>query len=204
MPGTLPHSLAGVETFTPSARTPASPHPVNSAGCPGPAAHGQSCGSGEEQTGAGWRGRDREAWTSCITPSPGQRRDGQCARPEVQVSGQGCVSKPRLQATHAAATRLDGHPGEQLGTPSGGHTEDEEGRHFRAIVRAVFKYCTGGWSLNCLPAPWASVHTQHTRVFTRRESALGLSLHCSSHPHSSSAAESSPLRSPRLRHAELS
>ena len=106
----------------------------------------------------------------------------------------------RLKAQAAGHSRC----GHQAGwTPSGGHTEDEEGRHFRAIGGAVFKYRMGGWSLNCLPAPWASVHTQHTHVFTRRESALGLSLHCS-HPHSSRAAESSPLRSPHLQHAELS
>lgn len=37
------------------------------------------------------------------------------------------------------------------------------------------------------------MHTQHTRVFIRKEAIPGLSLHCSPHPHLSSAAGSSPL-----------
>lgn len=152
--------------------------------------------------GAGWRGRDREAWIQ--TRLPGQRRAASAPGQRCRwCQARAASSKPRLQATHAGGHQAGWTPWEQLGTPSGGHTEDEEGRHFRATVRRCSKYCTG-WSLNCLPALWASGDTQHTRVFTRERVRPGLSLHCSSHPHSSSAAESSPLRSPCLRHAELS
>ena len=137
-----------------------------------------------------------------ITSSPGQWRDGQCARPEVRVSGQELVPKPRLQATLAMATGPDGHAGEQLGTPSGRHTRMRK-EDISGLSSGRCSSTAWGSGPRTVSLPRGQVCTQHTRVFTRRGAALGLSLHSSS-PHLSSAVESSPLRSPRLQHAELS
>lgn len=138
---------------------------------------------------AGWRGQTaREAWTSCITPSP-RTEEGRSVRP-----ARGAGVRPGLRLKLAGHSRC----GHQAGwTPWGAawdtlrvDTQKMRKEDISGLSSGRCSNTARGWSLRLSPCPWASVHTQHTRVFTRRESALGLSLHCSSHPHSSSAAES--------------
>lgn len=187
----LPHSLAGVKTLAPSAQAPAPPRPViSTARCPRLEARGQSCGPGEAETGAA-------GGAETVRPAHPASRPPLDRGGRVSAPGRRCGRRARTASQAQAAVRsLCGRWARW--TPSGDpvHTPPVQKRRKEGISGPQSgRRSSTAWGLvpALSPCPAGGVHTQHTRVFTRKEAIPGLSLHCSPHPHLSSAAGSSPL-----------